>query len=446
MTEPRKEHPTDYKRSGTVTLKKKIFSVMIVTETEPLILNNGDINEFYFIEDIFKFCMVGSITFNDRYNLIEYGPFTGNEKLAVIYSIAGDEKSEKNRELIFDIWKVSRVQQIGTGMREESENLITMNFIDPFFAGFTLRKYSRSWSNILYSDIMKDVLNNMVFFKQGGRPLNIEASRNKTDFIIPYWTPQMAMRWLMRRAKGEKTGTGGYLCFNNTDKTFSHNLVTMNYLLSDYGKTFDSTPYVFNQSEVSGENKILEWWISGIDLNSNAGIRGGTWKGYDFLTKKLLNHEHVYSDGTDKTIMLGRQTLYNRIDDIQSSNVITGDNNDDLLDNIAYNDWAKRYNMQMIFNIIVEGNEKRYAGQQIEIKWPTWARNIGNEVQYSDLFKGKYLIKSVTHSFNPGRNFYYKQRLVLIKNAYTSINSRILHKAKKANVFQERNVQTILRR
>jgi hypothetical protein len=69
MTEPRKEYPTDYKKSGTVTLKKKVFSVMIITEKEPLILNNGDINEFYFIEDIFKFCMVGSITFNDRYNL-----------------------------------------------------------------------------------------------------------------------------------------------------------------------------------------------------------------------------------------------------------------------------------------------------------------------------------------------------------------------------------------
>jgi hypothetical protein len=446
MTEPRKEYPTDYKKSGTVTLKKKVFSVMIITEKEPLILNNGDINEFYFIEDIFKFCMVGSITFNDRYNIIEYGPFTGNEKLAVIYSIEGDEKSDKNRELIFDIWKVGRVQQIGSGIREESENLITMNFIDPFYAGFTLRKYSRSWSNRLYTDIMKDILNNMVFFKQGGRPFNVEASRNKTDFVIPYWTPQMAVRWLMRRAKGETAGTGGYLCFNNTNKTFSHNLVTMNYLLSDYGKTFDPVAYVFNQAKVSSDNKILEWWMNGLDLNSNAGIRGGTWKGYDFSTKKLLNYEHVYSDGTDNTVMLGRQTLYNKIDDIQSSNILTGDSSDNLLENISYNDWAKRYNMQMVFNIIVEGNEKRFAGQQIEIKWPSWARNLGSEVQYNDLFKGKYLIKSVTHSFNPGGTYPYKQRLVLIKNAYTNINSKFLHKAKESNIYQEGKVRQILRR
>lgn len=446
MTESRKEYKTDYQRSKTVTLKKQIFSVMIITEKQPLILNNGDISDLYFIEDIFKFCMLGSITFNDRYNILEYGPFTGNEKLAIIYSVAGKPQADKSRELIFDIWKVSRIQQIGTGIREESENLITMNFVDPFFSGFTLRKYSRSWSNERYTNIMRDILNNMVFFKQGGRKFNIEQSKNKTDFIIPYWTPQTSMRWLMRRAKGERTNSSGYLCFNNTADTFSHNLVTMNYLLSDYGKTFDPSPYVFNKAEVASDNKILEWWVSGLDLNSNAGIRGGTWKGYDFATKKLLDHEYVYSDGTDNTIMLGRKTLYNRIDDIYSSNILVGDSNDDLIDNISYNDWAKRYNMQMIFNIIVEGNEQRYAGQQIEIKWPSWARNAGNSVQYNDLFKGKYLIKSVTHSFSPGRSYYYKQRLVLIKNAYTNVNSKILYDAKNANVYQEGKVQQIIRR
>jgi len=446
MTEQRTEYPTDYQKKKAVTLKKQLFSVVLVTEKGPLILNNGDITDLYFIEDIFKFCMLGTITFNDRYNILEYGPFTGNEKIAIIYSVEGETKADKSRELIFDVWKVGRIQQIGTGIREESENLITMNFVDPFYSGFTLRKYSRSWSNKKYSEIMKDILNNMVFFKQGGRKFNVEDSTNKTDFIIPYWSPQTAIRWLMRRAKGVTSDTSGYLCFNNTADVFSHNLVTMNYLLLDYGKTFDPVPYVFNDSKVSSDNKILEWWMSGIDLNSNAGIRGGTWKGYDFRTKKLLNHEHVYSNGADSTIMLGRQTLYNQIDDVSSSNVMVGDSSDDLLGNISYNDWAKRYNMQMIFNIIVEGNEKRYAGQQIEIKWPSWVRNTGDQVQYNDLFKGKYLIKSVTHSFNPGSTFYYKQRLVLIKNAYTKINSKILYKSKNTNIYQEGKVQQIIRR
>jgi hypothetical protein len=129
---------------------------------------------------------------------------------------------------------------------------------------------------------MRDVLNNMVDFKAGGRPLNIEQSKNKTDFIIPYWTPQTAMRWLMRRAKGKQSDTSGYLCFNNTKETLSHNLVTMNYLLNDEWKSIDPVKYEFTKGEVSGENKILEWWINGIDRISLPAVRGGIWRGYNF--------------------------------------------------------------------------------------------------------------------------------------------------------------------
>jgi hypothetical protein len=437
---PTNKYPTDYKKTGIVQLKKQILNVMIVTEKQPIILNNADVNELYFIEDIAKFCLVGTITFNDRYNLIQYGPFTGNEKIAIIYSVG-----DKSRELIFDIWKVGKIQQIGTGIREESENLITMQFVDPFYTGFSLRKYSRSWANEYYSNIMSDILNNMVYFKSAGKPLNIEQSSNRTDFIIPYWTPQTAIRWLMRRAKGSQSGTSGYLCFNNTQNGFTHNLVTMNYLLSDLGNTIDTTRYSFNKAEISADNKILEWWLSGIDKNSAGVLRGGVWKGFDFSTKKLLNHEFVYSDGVDDTMCLGRYSLYNQIDDTNSSITMMGDNSDDLLDSISFNDWTKRYNNQQILNIIVEGHERRFAGQMIEIEWPSEQRNLGDFVKKNNMFEGKYLIKSITHSFSPGGTFPYRQRLVLIKNAYNNIDSEILYKAKKSNVFEEGNKKSILR-
>lgn len=438
---------TDYSRKRQVELKKQIFNVVLVTEKQPIVLDNADIVNLYFIEDIFKFCLSGTLTFNDRYNIMQNGVFTGNEKIAIIYSVAGEASSNKNRELIFDIWKVGKIQQIGTGIREESENLITMHFVDPFYTGYNLRKFSRSWSDTNYSDIMKDILNKMVLFEKGGMTFNIEESSNKIDFIIPYWKPQTAIKWLMRRAKGKESRTSGYLCYNNTSKGFSHNLLTFNYLLSDLGKTLDETPYVFSKSEVSAENKILEWWISGIDRNSNSIIRGGVWKGYDFNTKKLLNHEYVYSDGADNTTMLGRKTLYDQIDDLSSSNSIIGDISDDLLDNIAYNDWSKRYNMQFILNIVVEGHEKRYAGQQIRIEWPSAVRNQGDYTANNELLKGKYLIKSVTHSFNPGGTYPYRQRLVLIKNAYNNIDSKILYKAKNTNLYNEGNLpQQVLRK
>lgn len=431
---------TDYVKKGQVQLEKQIFAVSLLTEKQQIILNNSDINEFYFIEDIFKFCLIGTLSFNDRYNLMEFGPFTGNEKIAIVYAVG-----DKNREIVFDVWKIGKIQQIGTGINEESESIITMHFVDPFFTGFILRRYSRSWSNELYSNIMRDILNNMVFFKEGGLPFNIEESDNKTDFVIPYWTPQVALRWLMRRGKGKQSGTSGYLCFNNTRNGMSHNLMTMNYLLNDELKTIDPVAYSFSKAEVSGENKIIEWWINGIDRTSLGPIRGGVWKGYDFATKKLLNYENTYSDNADKTYCLGKKTLYRQIDDITSSNVVVGDSSNSLLGDISYNDWAKRYNMQFIMNIVVQGHEKRYAGQHIEIDWPSAKRNVGSS-NVNALLKGRYLIKSVTHSFSPDSSYPYRQRLVLIKNAYNEIESSYLYKVNKPNIYNDKTKVRIVRK
>jgi hypothetical protein len=426
---------TDYQKTGTVELKSNIFSVILIIEDKAAILENEDIYEFYFIEDIFKFCMVGKMTFNDRYNIFEYGPFTGNEQVILVYSVGSSD-----RQIVFDVWKVGRILQAGPGIQETNESIIEISFVDPFYSGLNLRKYSRSWTNQRYTDIMRNILNNMVFIKQAGTPLNIEESTNSTDFIIPYWTPVTAMRFLMRRAVGQKSGTGGYVCYNNTKNTFTTNLLSLNYLLEDFDRTLDRQLYQIHSTELSYENKILEWWINFLDRNAVPRLRGGFWRGYDFQRKKLLNQSLTYSKASDDTIMLGRRTLFNKMNDLKSSNVITGDNSEELLSNISYNDWAKRYNLQMIVNLVVEGNEKRFAGQQIEIDW----RSHDFELVREQL-KGKYLIKSVTHSFTPGKTYFYRQRLTCIKNAYHDSGSRILYDAKKTNMFSTKYQQVIRR-
>lgn len=425
---------SDYQQTGKVELSNQIFTVMIIGEERPITLDNSDIMELYFVEDIFKFCMVGKLVFNDRYNFLEYGPFTGNERLSIIYS----KDTNDVRTVGFDIWKVGKISQAGPGIQETNENLITIYFIDPFFSGFTLRKYSRSWSDKKYSEIMKDILNNMVFMNE--ITINAEESSNSTDFVMPYWFPQTAMRFLLRRAKGSRSGTGGYVCFNNTNNTFTNNLVTLNYLLEDVDRTIDTTNYVIHDRVVSGKNKILEWWISGIDKSAVPKIRGGTWRGNDSLKKELIEKQYLYQDGVSQTIMLGRKTLYNNISDIQSSNITLSDSSIEDLGIIAYNDWCKRYNLQMLVNIIVEGNEKRFAGKQIELEWKS-----STFEQYNDLLKGKYLIKSVTHDFSPGYTIPYRQRLVLIKNAYHDSKSKVLVNSSNTNIFTEKYQQIIRR-
>jgi len=351
----------------------------------------------------------------------------------LVYSVGEDI-----RDLLFDIWKIGRIQQLNSGPNETSQNLISMQFVDPYFTPYGQRKYSKSWKNTKYSSIMEDILKNMVFMKT--QKMNVEDSSNYSDFVIPYWTPITAIRFLMRRGKGIRSGTSGYLCYNNTQNGFTTNLITMNYLLEDLGRTIDKDIYYIDKAEVSSKNKIMEWWISGVDKTSNSVIRGGIWRGIDFSKKTLLNQEFKYQDGVDNTIMLGKKTLFTDIDDIKSSNALVTDGALESLFNIAYNDWVKRYNLQFIVNFIVEGDERRFAGQQIEVEWKSPSLN-----DFNDQLKGKYLIKSITHEFVGNGNVPYKQRLVLIKNAYHDSKCTYLVDAKQTNLFTE-NSQVIIRK
>ncbi len=429
--------PKDPSR-GQVELKKGVYSVMLITEAGNAILLNEDIYDFYFIEDIFKYSMVGKLVFNDRYNFMENGPFTGQEKVALIYG-----KGDADQNMIFDIWKIGKISQSGPGIRETSEQMIEIYFVDPYYAALSLRRYSRSWKNERYSDIIRDIMNNMLFVSDTGFPINIETSSNRSEyFYMPYWTPRTALSWLSKRAKGSRTGTSGYLIFNNTVNGITCNAVSMNYLLGDVDATVDRTPYKLQSDRVSEDNKILEWWISGLDRTGNQTLRGGYWRGHDFLTKSFLQVGHQYSDGTKKNVMLGRKTLYQRIDDLNCANWTPGDDSIETLSDIAFNDWAKRYNMQFILNIVVEGDEKRFAGQHIEIEWP----GIKGSEKMNDALKGKYMIKSVTHSFWAGSSYPYRQRLVCIKNAYHNSKSVILHDSTVTNLYTERRQPNIIRR
>lgn len=108
---------TDYQKLRQVELKKGVITVMIIAESGNAIIANEDIYKIFFVEDIFKFSIAGKLIFNDRYNFLEAGPFTGQERIALIYG-----EGESDRNMVFDIWKVTKISQSGPGIRETSEN------------------------------------------------------------------------------------------------------------------------------------------------------------------------------------------------------------------------------------------------------------------------------------------------------------------------------------
>lgn len=405
----------------------EVFSVILSLESGSVVLNAKDIISCFFIEDIFSYCMVGKLIFHDMYGLIEHGPFTGNEQIVIAYGIDND------LQVPFDIWKIDKVQQTNP-TNPTAENLIELYFVDPTYELYTLKRYSRSYSgDEIITNIIKKLLTNMIGL--GTKNINIEESSNSlNNFVIPYWTPMETIRWLIKRAKSATANTSGYVCYNSTEEGFRSNVKTINGLL-DAENYIDPDEYIFEDTKNS-TNKILEWWTSGLDKSSTKFLRGGKWRGFNSSTKSFLESEYKYSDGVDDSVLLGRKSLFNDISDTDTVNILLGESDSELMENIIYDGWSKRYNIQQVVNIVVRGHEKRYAGQQIEIEWTST-----DKIQrYNKMMKGKYLIKSITHMFSGGSSMPYRQRLVLIKNAYSDADMISLYEAKKMNIYTERTM------
>ncbi len=399
------------------------FSVYIEFEDNNIFLNTSFIEEMYFIEDIFSYSMTGKLSFHDKQGILEFGPLTGNEKVYVTYGM------DENITWEFDIYKINRIRPSNSPAISH-ENFIEMLLVDKNFYNLTMKQYSRSWKDEKYSTIVKDISNNMV----GIDKFDLwENSVEKADFFyMPYWTPKNSIDWIMKRCSGLNYRLPGYLYFKNSK---GMNFITLESLLQGRGKKIThqyevtENTYTFSGEAVDDINRIITYNLSGIDNLSKLNLKGEHRKGYDFKRKKFLNEENDYSDGINNLTLLGRWSLFTDISDNDSFNKLTGETNEYIINNIFYNEWFKKYSMQQTIAISVPGHEERYAGGIIRIKWPSGEK----KEEFNKNFEGNYLVKSITHYF--GNTFpIYKQRMVLIKNAYEDSNKENLKKAEKKNL------------
>ena len=417
--------PWDEKRVnpyvGTLSVK------IVIDESVVGVIDSKDIAECYFIEDIFSPCITGKLVFYDVYGLLEDGPFTGNEMISLVYGI------EQDRELIFHIWNVKRIVQ-ASEVNSTAESLFELHFVDQTYYNMFVQEFSRSFSEgTLYTDVVKHIFENMV--GRRSENLKIEKSKNALheNWAMPYWSPIEGISWLLKKSVGVESGTSGYVFYNNTDGGFRTNVYTLNYLFSG-NNVIDAQDYIFEGENEETPNKIYEWWISGIDKGAmKTGVFGGSFKGFNPHTKKLLENKWSFSNGVANTMIMGKKSFLPDISDLSSS-IQLGSHTEEELLNELYDKWLKKYTIQFAVNIVLPGNERRYAGHQIQVRWPSrdtvqkkWQRQL----------EGKYLVKSITHSFigSERSNINYMQRIILLKNGFQDSNSKALLSSTKINTL-----------
>jgi hypothetical protein len=394
-------------------------------------LSSSKILDCFFIEDIFSYNIFGKMIFRDDEGIFEIGPFTGNEAIMIAYSI-GDGKEVK---LPFNIWKVSEISQ-QSDVDASAGSLIEIEFVDISFNVLFLRKFSRSWPvKTLYSDVAYYILDKVGLLKDIGVDIVVEESLNKIErepLAFPYWTVMDSIKYLSKRIVSKEMKTSGYLCYTSiVEEKRTMNYRSMNWLLSDKNKK-DEDEYMFYNEDRNYKNRIYEYSINGTDNICHRVIRGGKWLGYDFDTKSFLTYDSLYKDELKETTVLGKYSLFHDIDSEEVTNKLIGERSQNALKYYANAEWQYRYNKQNLVSITVLGNQEREVGTQIKIsKWV----NYDHDDTGNSLLKGKFLIKTIKHILARRSQPSYSQQLVLIKNGYEDVQSKMLVKSTKRNLI-----------
>ncbi len=376
----------------------------------------NDIKTCMWLEDIFLYGSIGRLTIIDKYGLKELGPLEGDEKIVISYG---------NDEIIERTFYIVKINKNYTASTVNSGNIFVTDliFAEKHLENVSLKRFSKSWVNKKYSEIVDDIAKNMIGIDKFD---NFEETcETLENFIMPFWTPGEALTWLMRRCSSKVTRTPGYVLYTSQGK---FNFVTIESLLRK--KKAENENYLFECENLFYANKIISWDHSGVDRTTLRDIAGTTRMGFDPYTKKLVFSKNKYSDSVQKFTSLGRRALFkNDIDNITSSYSLEGDANTSILANIHYNDFIKNYINQNTFMPVVIGNEKRYPGMIIEVEWPSSVDEIFNK-----MMSGLYLVRGITSHFSNETIPTFLQKMVCCKTGYEDIDSIKLSKPKLKNL------------
>lgn len=400
---------------ATIETVYNIHIAGLVPNVQYFQVDNRDIASFTFIEDIFSMLSMAKFEFIDRKGGQEALGIRGKELVTILYGpdMAGNDPT-RHKALTFmnyDMAFKSEAMTTGSGI-----NHITMNMVDPFFLTLHFQKFSKSWKGTLGTNIIKDVCKNMMGSGKNEMQFNMfEECKESFDFLMSYWSPAEAIKWLLRRMTGVETDKPGYLFFYNTGgEKGGYNLISLANLLN---KSPDPKKYFFtstSSTDYYDENRILAHKVWPPSNQALSKLPGSIKASPDFMTKDM--RENICFDSHQneqyKDMFHGSDPIYTSVDSSNTKVDYTAGDYSSLYTQYG-SDWIKTYMKQMQLDLYVKGHAKRYAGMLIDVDWLGVKDGSSNEN-----YTGRYLVKSITHQFCPSRQPQYRQLLICVKTAF----------------------------
>jgi hypothetical protein len=408
-------------------IAQSAFAVTIYGNTDTVIMDNDDVRELYFIEDIYSYLKSGCLLCRDARGLAEFLPLVGNEKISIVYGTHDGGRGYVTKKLWFDIIKIDEIENTNNKQR----HMLKFFFIESPHKRLHMEHYSRSYKCDTYVNMAKDILERHA----GISSFNHFETNSE---ILQYFytglkTPAQCVEWLLSRASSDTTGQPGFLLYSSTESDGNpYNLRTLEAMLQQ-GNLMPpyTTPEYYsihsrNQYDI---NKIIKYNVGRPDQKSLERMMSYVNLGFDIKRKRYLKNIYTYEDALARFTCLGSYSLFdvgwNAI--LSSAQELSAEVEEEkIMKNIYFGDWIKRYCLQHTVSVIVEGHVDRYCGGMIKILWPT---SSDNEL-FDKNMDGLYLVKSITHSFSPLQKPVYNQKMILIKNGYDDSDGTLTKAAK----------------
>ena len=423
------------------------YTLIFRFPNEQVVFWSSDVLELYFIEDIFSLSVTGRVQVIDIKGAIErIEGFTGDIGLSFIFYRENSETGEKTemQSKTFYVYKLSGLTMDVT----RKTKIYQILFADITYILFNKLHFSYSWQEKTTPDkIITDLC--MKLAKCPHKQNLWETSDTEFEcYLSPFWNIRQNLQYVAPRTRSQEHQVSGYCFFTASDLNAGYeiNYVSLEKMLSSTEAIPTHNMFDFYQAQAPrpgaelDECRVSSWQVLSFDNANLDNIAGSTYFGYDpEIEKGPFKCEFTYTEAIEKTTILGNTSLFEEIrktesgpdmkDSVDPAKPIkwymTRDK--DMLENLWYDDWVKRYCQAQMIEVVTLGTSKRKIGTLAELLVP---RNFewqpkGNEGFYDDpqiqelhpRWSGKALIKSITHYFT-AKEPAYLQKVVLIKNGY----------------------------
>lgn len=383
------------------TFAYDITAIEIISSTGSALNIKFMVQDFNIYESIFNGAISGDMHIWDGQNILSSYSLHGNEFIMVRFQKGGDENDPI--EKYYRIYKITNAR-----LRNLNSFEYTIHFCSEEFILNQQKRISKSYQNIVNSDIVNDILENELRVDPN-KIAEIEETVNQQNLIVPGMKPFETINWLSSFSLNSKL-SAAYLFFENLKGYNFRSLASMysqdsikklqinpkNVLGPDQKEPNDNT-FVADRLEFPQLFDILKTISTGgysskmVALNllgqEHATLRYDSVKGNFDQLNKFIPYNNA-KNRFNETLTDG-STYFRYFPTFQGGLV------DDWMLQRA-SQFALLNNMRM--NIQIPGDLELFTGGIIELDFPFIQPIDAPSKTEQDLLKsGKYLITGIRH-------------------------------------------------